>query len=135
MRLNLVKAYPPNYDQICEAIDGVKGNEGIVFTYGDTVYSPSGIALAEHVRRHEAVHVEQQTKMGKDEWWAEYLKNPQFRLEQELEAYKVQYRWIQRTRNYKYISETLDGIAADLAGPMYGNILDFDTAKKAISKK
>lgn len=135
MPMNIVNDYPPNHDLICDAIEGVRGNESIVFTYGDTVYHPSGGELAEHVKQHERVHIQQQTKMDKDEWWAEYLKNPQFRLEQELAAYRVQFKYIQRGRNWRNTESLLSAISKDLSGDMYGNILSYQEARAAISKK
>lgn len=81
-------AYPPNFLNIQTILNPTKG---MVYAYGDTIYNPDNIPLYEDLIKHEEVHREQQKKFGSVElWWYEYLTNPEFRLEQELEAYGVQ---------------------------------------------
>lgn len=132
--VKIVQKYPPNYKAICKAIPGVKDNPNIIFTYGDTVYSPSTDDLPDHLRQHEATHVSQQTQMGKDEWWDEYLKNPEFRLKQELQAYRAQYKVVVKKRDWRYTEAILKAISTDLSGAMYGNILTYPEARKMITR-
>lgn len=121
--MHVRNTYPPNYDAIVAAIPAVKGKVGIVFTYGDTVYAP-GIrhALSADLLDHEATHYRQQQKVGIDNWWAEYLADKQFRFDQELEAYRVQWRTI-ATYNRADRKFLLNHIAKDLASSWYGNIV------------
>jgi len=132
--MKIVKAYPPNYEEICNVIPGVRGNEGIVFTYGDTVYSPSTTDLVDHLHQHESVHVNQQKQMGRDEWWAKYLVDADFRLQQEVQAYRVQYNLVAKRRNWRNTEALLSSIARDLSGEMYGNMLTYEEARKLITK-
>lgn len=127
----VVTAFPPNYKQICAAIPGVLKNKAICFTYGDTVYNPAGATLQPHFLAHEHTHIEQQK--DPDEWWAKYLADPQFRLEQEIEAYRVQYQFAARHGNRDDRRFLLKHIARDLSGPMYGNLLTKAEAVKAIT--
>lgn len=70
-------------------------DKGIVYTYGDTVYVKSG-KLRDDVEAHETVHVVQQTNYqgGAEAWWDRYMSDPDFCLDQELEAYRAQYKFV-----------------------------------------
>jgi len=133
--VKIVKDYPPNYDKICEAIPGVVGNDNICFTYGDTVYSPSTDEFSDHLTEHESIHIKQQSKMGRDEWWDRYLKDEKFRLEQELEAYRAQYQFVYKNYGRENAYFLVKEISKDLSGDMYGNILKKKQARKEIMKK
>ena len=60
-----------------------------VFCYGDIIYNPSKKELNKDIIHHEEIHSKQQ---GTDpnNWYHNYLTNPNFRLEQELQAYASQ---------------------------------------------
>lgn len=92
------------------------------WTYGDTIYNPGGHEIPDHTVAHEEQHSRQQEALegGKDAWWKEYLSNPRFRLEQEAEAYSVQYKYYRKfngDRNYR--SRFLNMIANQLSSPLY----------------
>lgn len=133
--MKVVKDFPPNFEDICQAIPDVRDKEGIVFTYGDTIYNPYGGEIQDHLDLHESIHEAQQSEIGIEEWWKIYLVDEKFRLEQEVEAYKKQYQFV--FKNYGRIAATqfLKEIANDLSGGMYGHILDRKSARKAILKK
>lgn len=130
--MKIVQEYPPNYEEICEAIPGVRDNPEICFTYGDTVYSPLTVDFPDHLRAHESVHINQQKQMGRDEWWAEYLVSPEFRLKQEVQAYRAQYKVVQRKHVWQNTEALMRSIAKDLSGEMYGNLLTYEEARKRI---
>lgn len=132
--MKIVNKYPPNFKEICDVIPGAK-QEGIVFTYGNTLYNPSKSVIEDHLEAHEAVHMKQQKEMGAEGWWAEYLKNPKFRLEQEVEAYRAQYQLVNKVYGRENATFVLKQIADDLSGAMYGNILSRKQARKEIIKK
>ena len=124
--------WPPNIEEIRKVFDPPKG---VVFTYGDTIYAPGGETIEPHLMKHEETHERQQGKDPKG-WWGKYLKDPQFRLEQELEAYSNQYAYakvIIRDRNA--LAKFLFEIARDLAGPIYGNILTHGEAESKIKNR
>jgi hypothetical protein len=131
--MRIVKSFPPNYAEIIKAIPGVKLNPNIIFTYGETLYVPSGNDIPDHLMAHEMTHTLQQDKLGIDEWWAEYLVNPRFRLEQELQAYRAQYKVLLHKHPRHVRKFVLLKISADLAGSMYGKIVDKDQARKLIT--
>ena len=80
---------PPIYDA-AHAVFKFDPNHPPCFTYGNTLYNPSRLTLDEFFMAHEEVHALQQTNPA--EWWNSYLSNPEFRKEQEVEAYYVQYK-------------------------------------------
>ncbi len=85
---------PPNYKQITAAIPAVAKNKAIVFVYAPYIYSPAGIELRPDLKAHEEVHV---TRQGDDPqaWWDKYLVDTDFRLQEELVAYQVQYKYME----------------------------------------
>lgn len=131
--MKIVKDYPPNYDQIIEAIPDVADSKNVVFTYGDTIYAPYKKGkLPKHLKEHEKEHTRQQ---GDDPhgWWVEYLVNIEFRLAQEVEAYRKQYRFFKsRNHDLQKQANLLDQMALSLSGPLYGNIISIDQAKELI---
>ena len=127
---------PPQWilDAVKKQFD-VNWEDNVIFTYGDLITSSRG-EMREDLMAHEPYHTQQQSKFGgKDKWWKEYLKNPEFRYKQELEAYRKQYKWTQknvRDRNESF--QYLMHYARSLAGPMYGNISDVNQALKEIKQ-
>lgn len=133
--MKIVEDFPPNFEAICEAIPSVRDQKGVVFTYGDTIYNPYKGEIQDHLDVHESVHERQQGKIGVKEWWNKYLADPKFRLEQETEAYRIQYQFVFKEYGRAVATAFMREIATDLSGGMYGNILDRKQARKEILKK
>lgn len=117
---------PPIYER-CVKEFGVDWDKGVIFTYGNTVYSKH--ELPEDLKAHEATHVKQQTEMGKDVWWDRYFADPKFRLEQEVEAYRNQMKYADENYNritrrviYKHVIKSMI--------TMYGGMCTEDEAVK-----
>jgi len=121
--MKIVEAWPPNIEQIKKIFD-LTGKEP-AFAYGDILYSPYGNKIVDHLWVHEKTHQKQQ---GEDPagWWNKYLIDPQFRLSQELEAYRNQFSFY-KSKNPAWMT-FLRKIAGDLSGPMYGNLLSLNEA-------
>lgn len=131
--MKIIRDYPPNIDRIREDYD--LSGKNVVFTYGDELYNPSGVEIPRNLEIHEEVHTKQQgiLKAGIEQWWDRYLEDEQFRLEQEVEAYKAQYEYVKNhgaDRDTK--REFLRHIAQDLSGPIYGHMVSFEQAKQLI---
>ena len=123
---------PPNYEAIKAALN--LGDRPIIFTYGDTIYNVTMWPLPGHLLAHEATHMQQQ---GDDPagWWDRYLKNPEFRTEQEVEAYAVQYGYVQKeTKDRNALARCVHSLALDLSSPAYGSILTYSMAINRIKK-
>lgn len=131
--------YPPNYEEICKKFPEVRGKKNVVFTYGDTFYNPNGEPPSKDLVVHESVHVRQQTNGwlsgGARRWWKKYFTDPEFRLGQELEAYRVQYKFAKENlKDRNELNKFLIRISRDLSSPVYGEIITFDEAYKKISR-
>lgn len=97
---------------------GVDFDQGVVFTVGDTVYTKN--PLPYYLKVHEAVHIKQQE--GVPDWWDVYFENPEFRYQQELEAYRAQWQAINRKEKMMKKARLKMEIINLLSGPMYDNI-------------
>jgi len=130
--MKILKERPPIYDAICRSIG--KPPDTAIFAYGDTIYNPSGAELSPDIIHHEKVHEKQQAGDPVD-WWRKYLRDEDFRLDQELEAYAAQYKFIcnnSKDRNHR--QRMLHSFGKTLASPMYGGIVDFGQAVNKIFK-
>jgi hypothetical protein len=127
--VSVVAGYPPNWDAIRLRF-GLTDASQLVFTYAPRVYVPSGQALPPDIVIHEHVHLEQQAApLGPEGWWARFLDDDEWRVEQEVAAYKAQIAHLRRViRDRNELARCVTRIAGDLAGPMYGHTLTFQSA-------
>jgi hypothetical protein len=86
----VVNVRPPNYARIVETFGPLPPS--VVFAYGDTIYAPGASGpLPPDLVVHEETHFRQQAEVGGPAtWWERYLADPEFRLLQEVEAYRAQ---------------------------------------------
>jgi len=130
--MNIVKDWPPNIKAIRKVFTLPKG---VIFTYGNVIYNPYGARLGKSLIAHECVHIGQQEKYGVEKWWKRYLVDAEWRLEQELEAHRIEYITFctitySREKRNKFLFE----ISSRLAGPMYGRLLTIREAMKEIKR-
>lgn len=131
--MKILIADPPNIEAI-KARFAIRPEDRVIFTYGDTIYNPGGHPIEQNpdLIAHEEVHTRQQ---GSDPagWWERYLIDDSFRLNQEIEAYRVQYRKFKTmTRDRQAIALLAHNIAKVLSGHIYGNIIDYYEARQRI---
>jgi hypothetical protein len=129
--LKIVVSKPPNWDEL-NAVFNLEAKRGLLFTYGDTVFNPDGVAISPAIMAHEEVHKDQQ---GNDieGWWQRYIVDINFRLNQELEAHRREwkvYKQMVKDRNYR--SAYLSYISSRLASSLYGNVVTSKDAKQLI---
>lgn len=134
--MKFVKDFPPNYEEICKHFN-VRGNKKVIFTFGDSIYHPysSKKAITTDLVIHEKTHEKQQ---GNDPigWWKRYFDDPDFRLSQELEAYRNQYKfYIKSHYNFFDRNRFLNHIASVLSGENYGGVVNFEKAKELITNE
>ena len=132
--MKLSKEKPKIYPRLVEVF-GIDWNKGIIITYGDTVYC--SVELENHLIAHEEVHVRQQTEYGVEAWWERYLIDPEFRLDQELEAYRAQAKYLREhteemSRGQRQI--WFITMARLLSGSIYGNLVSFNKAMELIKQ-
>ena len=109
----------------------------VVITYGNTIYLNHKEAITQDLFVHESVHCKQQgyNEADASNWWDDYLSQKDFRLSQELPAYRAQYAFLKRhikDRNKLFLQ--LRRLSVDLSSPMYGNIIGQMEALQEIRK-
>jgi hypothetical protein len=126
----IVKAFPPNIDDIRARFNPPPGT---VFAYDDTIYSPHSATLPAELVAHERIHFGQQARAGGPKaWWRRYLDDPAFRLEQEVEAYRAQYRLVAQLARPER-RRRLAHICATLASGMYGRLVTKEQARELVT--
>jgi hypothetical protein len=127
--MKIIKGVPPNIEKIKKKFNLTGIN--VVFTYGDTIYSPHSDKLPEHLIVHERVHEKQQGKEP-EQWWNRYLSEDNFRIQQESEAYRTQYNFVAPKVSRQQRRQFLKELATSFSSKMYGSILTFNQAKELI---
>lgn len=126
MQVRISTDLPPNWDRIQKEFPHSNKEETVV-AYGGTIYSK--YPMSDHLIAHEKVHLEQQE--GKPEaWWELYFTDKDFRLQQELEAYKKQIQFFKTQTGAKNndLFKFKVKIAKDISSPLYGNMISFNEA-------
>jgi len=133
MTVQVVVGQPPNYAELVEVFDP---SPTTVFAWDGTIYVHPDFAdvhLPNDLIAHESVHfVQQRTVGGPEAWWRRYIDEPQFRLEQEVEAYRAQWKVLMRRPKRERFAR-LYAITCDLGGPMYGNLVTPAEARRLIT--
>lgn len=128
-------ARPPVWDSVCLAFGIIP--ETAIFTYGDKIHNPNMMDLYPHLIEHEKVHMHQQNFNDEDAaiWWGKFLRDPQFRVDQEAQAYAAQYDFICTTIKDRNRRNTIKlELAGILAGPLYHNTVSRSEAVALIKK-
>lgn len=128
--MEIKQEFPPNISEIVKTFD-IHGLNP-VFTYGDVLYNPTGGEISDDLMTHEETHAKQQRDFGKEDWWTRYLIDPTFRMMQEVEAYREQYKHIERTCNRAERRWYLEEFAKNLSSRLYGNIIKKKQAQELI---
>jgi len=125
--------YPPNFNKIQQVFSSyVFDDMPIIFAYWPDIYNPKAIVIPRDILVHEEVHLERQNK-NPEEWWNRYLTKINFRLEEELAAYREQYKFAKTIINDRNkLAKGLMRAAHCLASPMYGNIINIQDAIEKI---
>lgn len=128
--MKIVNGFPPNYKEIKKVLNP---NELTIFTYGDTIYNPTPNDIPDHLMVHEQTH---SIRQGDDPagWWDKYLVDPKFRVEEELVAYRNQYKEYIKHHDRNATNLFCMKIARDLSSPIYGNVMTFSRAFEEIKK-
>lgn len=130
--MRIIKAFPPNYLELREHFP-IAGKQGILYSWGDRLYNPSGIKVEPWLLAHEEVHGNRQG-FDVEEWWHKYIQDRHFRLDEELRAHAVEYytfkaHWPKKPQQQQY----LDRLATRISGPLYGNLISFAEARNEIA--
>lgn len=121
--MKLSNRIPPIYFTLKKKFN-VNWDKGVIITYGDTVYCK--YPLSDDLIVHEQTHIKQQLDYGVEKWWDRYLIDKDFRLSQELEAYKNQANFLKGNK------ERIEKILKDISSSMYGNMITYEEARQLI---
>jgi len=131
--VNLSPKQPPNYDQFRQFFPGFEEFKP-VFCYGSTIYNPFDQEITPDLVHHEEVHSKQQGK-NPEFWYSRYFREPHFRLDQEVEAYRAQYAFVnKRVVDRELKAWFLNRLASSLSSPLYGNLVSHQEAWKLIRR-
>jgi hypothetical protein len=144
--MKIVNERPPIWSAACDMIGATPRN--VLFCWGDTIFNPDNISVPEYLVVHEEVHKWQQLALlppqeRLDEqsaydkaaslWWSRYIDDPWFRVQQEVEAYGTQYRFMcKRVKDRNARVRILMDIARSLSGPLYGRQVSHSKAMEMI---
>lgn len=131
MTQKIVFGVPPIYADIVKAFPGA-ANPNVLFSWGDTIYARID-GIPDSLVAHEAVHGRRQ---GEDVvgWWARYMVDPSFRLEEEIPAHIAEYQWWRDNGNRKLRQEALGFISKRLSSPLYGSMIPRHKAETILRK-
>lgn len=134
--MKIVGYHPPNFAAIAAVFPCARTQRGVLFAYGDTVYNPDNVMVDQYLQAHEQVHLDQQAGLPA-EWWKLYLECIPFRLNQEVEAHRAEWKAFRedpaRNRNERRVY--LRTISERLSSPLYRFGITTTTAKFLIAGK
>ena len=119
MKIEAQKDFPL-YEKFSEKFPVTKNT---IFAYDDVIYTDYN--LPDHLIIHEQTHHTQQKRDGLEYWVENYLNNPEYRLKQEIEAYKNQINSI-KDRNLR--AKILMECSRNLASDLYSSIITYQEA-------
>ena len=118
---------PPNFDKILAKFPMAAGF-GVIFAYGEDIYTTGSLWIPEYLLAHEQVHMSRQIPTGIESWWDMYLSDSSFRYDEELLAHAAEYKFQAKYGGRSFLRSLLKTTASRLAAPLYGYDI---TLKKA----
>lgn len=112
---------------------GVKWEDKIIIAFDGKIHCIDNPAPQKII--HEKVHLDEQKRIGNEVWWRAYLEDDNFRLEEELKAYRIESNFLKkyiknREVRFHFINEMADSISSSV----YGNIITKQEALKFLMK-
>lgn len=133
--MNIIIAQPPNFEEIAEVFPIVKQRNNVIFTYGDNIYNPDNMQITRALHEHECVHSCRQQLTGAADWWRKYLRDVEFRFDEELLAHRREYaEFSQGKAGRNQRRAALKIIARRLSSPLYGAMVSYGEAKRLITR-
>lgn len=131
--MRVVTALPPMFAEIDAAFD--VADKPVIFAWGDAIYNPLGAGISPELMAHEAVHGARQNGDPAG-WWRRYIAEPAFRLAEEVPAHQAEYQAFCEGNANGHLRNArrlfLRGLASRLSGPLYGRLISFEDARRAI---
>lgn len=131
--MKLLRAYPPNFSDIVRTFPGARG-QGVMFTYGGTLYVPGGTHLVTPaLLAHEQAHSVRQLGLHPADWWNIYLVDKIFRLEEELVGHRAEYQHLLKQFTGKFLDQHVRHVCERLSGPLYGRMMSYGEAEYVVT--
>ena len=112
------KEKPPNWSRL-EKVFNVEWGGSLVVAYGDTIHHTNPIDPSTVI--HEGVHLLRQE--DPEQWWERYIRDSRFRFEEEILAYREQYKFLKATiKDRNQLARMLWKLASDLSDPKMYNL-------------
>ena len=111
---------PPNFEQIKAAFPKAE-SDGVIFAFDGAIYNPSGKPIPPALIAHEEVHLTRQRRhmfMPPNSWWDYYLRDSEFRYNEELLAHAAEFK-MQRVTDRNFVARLLMSTAMRLVAPLY----------------
>ena len=132
MEIKIIREQPSNLLQIQMA--GMNPRFDTLFPWSPVIYNPSGEPIPQDIMIHEVKHLAQQGKDPKG-WWGRYILDKNFRLSQELEANREQYKFICKlTKDREQRNKALVAMAKNVSGEVYNVDISFQEAYQRIKE-
>jgi hypothetical protein len=97
-----------------------------IFVFEDTIYT--NYEMSYDIYFHELKHLDRMNKIGANKWIMAYLQNKDFRLEEELVAYRYQLKKVREQNDREEYAHILIECANNLSSPLYGNLVSYSEA-------
>lgn len=107
-----------------------------IFVYKNTIFSnKTEKDWLEYydILHHELEHLRSQNEIGADIWIHKYLSSDEFRLEEELRAYKYQLEKVKEMGDKTELMNITTECIANISSPLYGNIISYKQAEKLLT--
>lgn len=133
--MRIITGYPPNFAELRKAFK-IAGNRFVVFSYGDTIYSPQGPKLHRAIIAHEEAHGRRQLAIGVTTWWDRYIAEIPFRFEEELIGHRAEWQAFKNDVPFPSVTmqrKYLDFVSKRLSGELYGGIVGYEQAMREIT--
>lgn len=135
--MKIVNTKPPAFIwERCKAMFTFN-EDTTVFTFADVLYNPGNATMIDHLIVHEEVHAQQQShdEIAAKLWWLRYFEDSKFRIDQEIEAYNAQYKFIcTKIKDRNARAQALHQLATYCSGAMYGNAIVYSEAIARIKR-
>lgn len=110
---------PPNFEQILAAFPDA-GGPGVIFSWEDRIFNPSGSPIPGPLVAHEELHGRRHALAGGSlRWWDKYIADPEFRYNEELLAHVAEFRAQPSAYDRNSGARLLHSTALRLIAPLY----------------
>lgn len=128
--VTILNTKPPVFEQ-CKEMFGIDWDY-TTFAYYPSIHTKDPNSLSDDIIQHEYIHLKRQKEIGTEVWWEKYLTDNQFRLDEELLAYRRQYNYLKERMDRNELHRLVMFWSHTLGSKSYGFLIDPKIALKEI---